>query len=390
MPPGLHKPSATTPATMPATLSDKLKILQLSSGDLWAGAEVQLYTLACALHDSGEVELVIVLFNHGELERRLREKGLNVQVLDETRLDAPRILARLLDLIKQQQPDIVHTHRQKENILGSLAAGLQRRPSLRTAHGAPEYQVSWRQPAKKMFRLADRFCGRWLQRRIVAVSTDLAGKLEATFPAKKITVIENGIALDGIAPRQPVTADASAPVHIAIAGRLVPVKRVDLFLQIAAQLEAAATPADHPVRFTVYGSGPLEDALKQQASDLRLKNLHFAGHQANMHQHLPDIDILLITSDHEGLPMILLEAMAHGINVVSHAVGGIPRVLDDGACGCLVGSQQAGDYVDAIQTLLNQPERRKQLARKARERVESRYSATQNALAYLQLYRQLE
>ena len=171
-----------------------IKVTHIASGDLWAGAEVQLFTLAKTLHQFENVTVHVILFNHGELENRLREQNIPVDVLPETNLNGIQIFLRLKKLLQQHQPDVVHTHRIKENILGGLSAKLSGNiPSLRTAHGAPEHQPGWRKPHKQILYQLDWFVGRYFQSKIIAVSDDLAVLLRRDFPSKTIEIIENGI-----------------------------------------------------------------------------------------------------------------------------------------------------------------------------------------------------
>jgi glycosyltransferase involved in cell wall biosynthesis len=101
---------------------------------------------------------------------------------------------------------------------------------------------------------------------------------------------------------------------------------------------------------------------------------------------LCQLDLLILTSDHEGLPMILLEAMASRVPIIAHAVGGIPELLDYGNCGILINSEKPAAYAEAIQNLARSPERRTAIADKALKRVRQKYSATGNAKAYLDHY----
>jgi hypothetical protein len=205
-----------------------IDVMHIASGDLWAGAEVQLYTLARTLQHIPGITVRVILFNHGTLERKLSSEGIDVSVFDETRLSSLQILRRILQSIHNQQPDVIHTHRLKENILGSLAACIAGRvPSMRTAHGAPEHHASWRQFHKRSIRALDRLSARFFQRRIIAVSDDLAALLRQSFPAEKIRTIENGIDFDSLpteAGKSIANRDnGNNPLRIGLAGRLVPI-----------------------------------------------------------------------------------------------------------------------------------------------------------------------
>jgi glycosyltransferase involved in cell wall biosynthesis len=363
-----------------------LHVLQVVSGDLWAGAEKQLLTLVRALHLGKGVMVSVVLMNGGRLEQELNHAGVRVVVLDETQHSALQLLYLLTRCIRELQPDVVHTHRSKENVLGAFAALRCGVPSMRTAHGAAEHAVPLYKLHKLFIRFLDWFAGRFLQRRVVAVSEELASRLGRSFGAGRIATIENGLETMEVQPR---AARATGTQRIiGIAGRLVPVKRVDLFIHAAQRL--ANERHDFELHFRVLGDGPLRAELETLAQSLGLQaNVEFAGHRNDIDAQLQELDVLVMTSDHEGLPMILLEAMAHGVPIVAHRTGGITSLLDRGACGMLVDEHTPAGYARAISTLLTDVALREQLTRRAAQRLEERYSANGNADRYHELYRQL-
>ena len=123
--------------------SEPLTILQIASGDLWAGAETQLYYLATALNGFPCIQLHVVLLNDGFLNKKLTEKGVSVTVLDEKKFNVLVLLYKITKLAFQINADVIHTHRYKENILGGIASLLHSHSKcIRTVHGAPEYNVS--------------------------------------------------------------------------------------------------------------------------------------------------------------------------------------------------------------------------------------------------------
>jgi len=366
-----------------------INVLHIASGDLWAGAEVQLYTLAKALNKRQDTNITVVLLNHGMLEKKLVENGVHVTVLDESKLNAFKILRRLITTIHKEKPDVIHTHRVKENILGSLAALVHNTPTVRTTHGAPEHKPAWQQIPKRLILFIDWFCGRFLQKKIIAVSDDLAEILNNDYPAEKIKVIENGIDLTSFTTRpkpvQPGFEDGNPTFRIGVAGRLVPVKRVDLFIETAAEL--LNTHPELNIIFKIIGDGPLRTELVALSRRLNTENnVMFEGHCDNIKEELASLDALLITSDHEGLPMILLEAMALETPVIAHAVGGIPAVLNHGECGLIISDQRATAYADAIMELISNIEVRREITQNALTRVTAAYSSNENATAYYKIY----
>lgn len=367
-----------------------VNVLHIASGDLWAGAEVQLFTLAIALKKNTDSNVHVILLNRGTLEKKLLNNGINVLVLDESTSNSFQILRQLIHTIRVIRPDVIHTHRIKENILGSIAALFAGNiPTIRTAHGAPEHKPAWFHIPKRLILFLDWFCGRFLQEKIVAVSNDLAGILQRNFPADKVKVIENGIDVKSlIDPIQPKALNKEPTItrfRIGIAGRLVQVKRVDLFIKAANQLLN-----NHPelqTSFHIFGDGPLRINLETLNQKLKTENkVHFEGHCENMQQKLFDLDMLVITSDHEGLPMVLLEAMALQTPVIAHAVGGIPTLLDQGKCGILVSDHQPSAYAEAIYQLIKNSENRTNIINNALNRVTTFYSSEKNATAYHTVY----
>ena len=366
-----------------------IHVLHVVSGDLWAGAEVMLLALAKTLLDEKNIEVSVAILNPGTLEQKLRDCGITVSVIDETRLNSMQILKQLNRIVADLKPDVIHTHRVKENIIGSIAAWRNDRiPSLRTSHGADEHRPSWYQVPKHLIAFLDWFCGRFMQTKIIAVSPDLADILQKTFPANKIAVIENGIDIKALTALKKASTTNTSFIKIGIIGRLVPIKRVDLFIKSAKILKQK-----HPeftARFHIYGDGPLHESLKQQSQQAGTDDIvYFEGHCEQIHDEIQTLDMLLMTSDHEGLPMTLLEAMALQIPIIAHAVGGIPRLLDFGKCGLLIDRHEPEAYADAIYQLLTYKELKTEITRRAHERVTMHFSAKQNADNYILQYRQL-
>jgi len=370
-----------------------VNIVHIASGDLWAGAEVQLYTLVRALHYSPGISVRVILLNHGTLEEKLYNEGIEVLVIDEARLSSFQILRRILQSVREQRPDVIHTHRLKENILGSIAGYLAGRiPSLRTIHGAPEHQVSWWQFPKRIKYSLDRLTAKLIQRRIIAVSEELAVLLRQTFPADKIRIIENGIDIKSLSslPNKsfPELDGEPKQFRIGLAGRLVPIKRADLFILAARHFQD--NYPDIKAAFYIFGDGPLRSELKKLSRQLGVEHIvHFEGHCDDMIEQLRNLDMLVMTSDHEGLPMILLEAMALSVPVITHATGGIPALLDNGSCGALVTDHCPEGYAYEMYRLTQSPTARSKLTENALERVRFRYSAEENARSYLAQYNEI-
>jgi len=366
-----------------------MNILHLASGDLWAGAEVQLFHLAKGLSKTEDVELTVILLNHGQLENELKKHGVQVQVIDETSLSSLGIFIRLFSLIKIIRPEIIHTHRLKENILGGLCAKLQGIKSIRTVHGATESSNGNASLRSKILDALDKYSGIFLQNKIVAVSSELRHKLLQNYTADKLEIIENCIDIEYVNSKLKIDAvpmPAKNGFDVAFIGRFVNVKRVDRFYEIAKAV--VSHPAGKGIHFHMIGDGPLKQDIEQQLRRDGLgKQIHLHGFLANTLPALKQMDLLLFTSDHEGLPMTLLEAMALNVPVISRNLAGIKEALCNGDCGFILNSDNIMDYVDTIISIASNKSEAEARANLAREQIDWKYNITANIAKYMELYK---
>lgn len=366
-----------------------LRALHIVSGDLWAGAEAQAFTLMSHLAGMADTEVGAVLMNDGTLAQKLRATDIPVHVMDETKSGSLQIFFRLRGLLNAWQPQLIHTHREKENILGSLANRSCRNvASVRTVHGGKEHDgaAGWKGARRRIVNGVDRWCGRTMQQRLIAVSGDLGERLACDFPAEKITVIENGVDVEAVKAEKGTAEFRSEEpdcTHVGIVGRLVKVKRVDLFIETAALLRR-----EHPDRrwlFHVFGEGPSRTELQRLSEKLAMDDrMRFHGHRQDIATCIGGLDVLVICSDHEGMPMTALEAVALEVPTVAHAVGGLIDLIPD---EFLVASHDARGYRDGILRALCQDARA--IVRIHAKDELRKYSAQRNAERVRGLYEEV-
>ncbi len=333
-----------------------MKVLHIVSGDLWAGAEVQAFTLLTTLQKMAKIEVAVALMNDGELAKRLRDRNISVFLFPENKLNGLQILFGMRKLMLGWRPDVVHTHRIKENVLGSIANKLAGNAlAVRTTHGDQEHPAQGiGQLPQRILQWLDLQCGLHLQQCVVSVSKDLAEKLARQYPRNKIAVIENGVDVDAVRSQiHPVEFRTREPnaIHIGIVGRLAPVKRVDIFLEMAALLRT--NNSDRIWRFHIFGDGPLHASLVAQAQQLGIADIcHFHSHRNDIIACIAGLDALVMCSDHEGLPMTILESLAVGSPIVAHAVGGLIEVLQHRTNRALVEEHTPSKYAEALISLI--------------------------------------
>jgi len=367
-----------------------MKLLQVASGDLWAGAEVQFFYLCRQLRRQG-IDVHVVLFNEGILAQRLRDDSIPVTVFPERELAAPQLFRHFMGYLKTLAPQLIHTHRYKENILVSVANLLTvRAVCIRTVHGGQEIHAPWWRVHQHVIRHLNVISGRYLQQAVIAVSAELGDSLRRIYGTKKLHVIENAIDVDYV--DQVAHGKASVEVlqdrfNIAIVGRMVPVKRHDLLLEALKELYAAG---EHNWRLFIIGDGPLRASVEALSVQYGLQDVvHFTGAVDPIYPLLARMDLLVMPSDHEGLPMTLLEAMALQVPVIAHAVGGIPVVVGNGQLATLVSDHSARGYCVAIAKVMQDAAGRDSKAVQARKHVRAAYDVTAKTAEFVALYRQL-
>jgi len=299
-------------------------------------------TLVAQQRSSDELDAAAVILNEGRLADEIRASGAQTFVVNEANNGFLAIFFRLLQIVQDLRPSIVHTHRQKENVLGSLAATWRRVPSIRTVHGGSEHSPPPWQVHKHAFAIADRLAGRFLQRGVVAVSERQVSELERLYGSGKVSFVPNGVELDRIRQQASLAEDGPERTnewHVGIVARLVPVKRHDLFIEAAATLHREK-PGGY--RFHIFGDGPESDRIRQRVDSLGLTNVvDLHGHVDNAAAAIAGLDSLVFCSDHEGTPMAALEAAALGTPIVSTPLESIREIIDSGAPGRICTEQSA-------------------------------------------------
>lgn len=371
-------------------------IVHIISGDLWAGAEVQVFNTLADLHKRpGSIPVSVILFNRGLLRDRLSRLGVECYLVDETENGFLAMSFRVASLFRRLRPDIVHVHHYKEQIVGFLAKLLagSNTSLIRTVHGRrePPRQGSIGVRWKSKLTL---FLETMLTERchLVAVSSDLGARLAERYQTHRIRVIPNGILLDSGSSTDPskVRMQLGIPtgaLWIASAARLVPVKNLSLLVEAARRLADRAPDA---WRIDIYGEGPERSSLEKRIQSLGLEGrVRVMGFIDPIQPVLGGIDVFVLTSFHEGLPMALMEAMAAGAVPVCTRVGGMEEVITDGVDGILIPSGDADALASALARLTSDESLVREMRENARKTATEKFSVTRSNDRLLEYYRMI-
>lgn len=356
------------PGTAPAPWRVAYVIGELGKG----GAEYQLYELLRGLDRSRFAPTVLVLAANGHWVEPIRQLGIEVQEIPGTRSLDPSRLRRLRTRLRAVRPHVLHTVLWSGNSYGRLAAVGLGIPLVITAErnviARPPWQI-------RLERLLDRWTDCYLVNSQAIVDT-LVGRQGLS--AGKIRVVHNGIDLSGIPAFDPDRRAARAALGfdparrlVAGVGRLEEQKDYPTFLAAAERVAAAVPDVD----FVIAGTGSLRSDLEAQADRLGLGGrVRFLGLRHDVPALLAGVDVLALTSRWEGLPNVVIEAMATGAVAVAADVGGVRELITHGESGLVVPPGQPETVARAVLDVLEGDELATRLRRAARDRIEGNFT----------------
>jgi L-malate glycosyltransferase len=369
--------------------SELIRVCHIAHGDLWAGAEVQLATLLEALIGIQIFEISAILLNEGRLAAELRKTGIPVKILSEVQYNSAQLLLRLVRHLKSHRPHIIHTHKYKDNILGSAAAVmLSSAVVVRTVHGMTEPFSGIAHLKMMGYDLLDRIATTFRVKKLVAVSTNIESVLRRMYGHDKVIGIHNGIDLETVrstSDRKTVRENLGIgddEYVVGTVGRLTPVKGHETLLRVAALLKERGK-----LRYLIVGDGPLMQRLVSLTRELGMeREVILAGQRHDVYDLIHCMDVFVLPSVHEGIPMVLLEALALNCPVVASRVGGIPEVIEHRTSGLLVEPGNMEELKGAIERLMDDKPFADELAMRGRRRVEEEFSAALMAQRTADLY----
>lgn len=308
----------------------------------------------------------------------------------------------ILKIIKQQKPDIVHTHGFKTGLLGRIAAKRAGVPVIiHTYHGHLFHSYYNRRISKFICLLERKLAS--VSDKIIAVSPQQAYEISNVYhiaPPHKIETIFIGIDAEDywVNPdpnaglRKPFQIPENA-VLIGIIGRLVKIKNHSLFIRVAQRI----LNKGKDVYFFIIGEGEEKKYIQKQLTEQhllweeghagsRLSNIYFTSWISNISPALQDIDIVLLTSLNEGTPVSLMEAQLLQIPVVASNVGGVRDTLADNESGFLINDNDVDQFVEKLQLLIQDKTLRNKMGMAGKKFVEERFSKEKEVASIYQLY----
>jgi len=283
-----------------------------------------------------------------------------------------KVVARLLDICRRERVSIWHGHDYKSNLLGLVVRRFWPMRLVTTVHG-------WVHQTRRtpLYYRIDRFC---LPRyeRVLAVSQDLYDQCrEAGVPADQCLLIENGIDCSEFCRRigtdKAKACQGLTPGRLVLGavGRLSAEKGFDLLIRATDQL----LKDGFDLELLIVGEGDERQHLQALVERLgRVDRIRLLGYRTDVRDLFEAMDIYALSSLREGLPNVVLEALAMEVPVVATRVAGVPNLIADGANGLLTEPGDLAGLTGALAGLLADASLRQRLSRTGRMTIETRYS----------------
>jgi len=363
-----------------------VKVLQLISSGGYYGAENMLLNLCASQQKAGCENSLLLFYNvhvpNIEFYERARSRGLSVRMVHCKGRADWRAVRQIEEYLREDSIDLIHTHGYKADLYGFLAAWRSNKPVVATCH-------NWvgGTAALGIYNQLDRLALKRFNA-LAAVSDEVAQRLRDTgVPAEKVTTIANGIdvqAFESGLPLPIINVNGSKVVGV--------VARLDLQKGFEYLLRAIRELCNifYELKVVIVGEGPDRKAIEDMVKEYGLQsNVILAGQQSDMPGVYAAMDVFVLPSLNEGLPMTILEAMAASKPVVATRIGAIPSVINDGENGLLVDPRDTNGLRNAIASLLSDPNLCSRMGKKAHDWVSANYTSEVMAQKYRKLYEEV-
>ena len=336
----------------------------------------------------------------GSLEQRAIARGLDVRILPELArsvnpLQDWKALGAIRRALAEYRPQLVHTHSSKAGILGRLAAHQLGLPAVHTVHGA-SFHFGQNPLLHHAYRWSERRASRWCDHFITVCDAMIDKYVQARVaPREKFTTIYSGMDVDKFL--QPSRSSAAIRAELNIAPTDIVIGKVARLFHLKGHnylIEAAAAVAAQVpnVRFLLVGDGVLRDEYEARIAALGLTDhFRFAGLVSPdvVTDYLHAMDIVVHTSDWEGLARVIPQGLLAGKPVISFDIDGAPEVCIPEKTGVLVEHRNVTQLSDAMLRLAHDPELRLQLGEYGRARFTDQFRHENMTARIREVYRKV-
>lgn len=361
-----------------------IRILHIVANDKLSGAEKVVLDICKNINR--EYECIAITSGHN-LGKYFKEAGIKYYVSDISKLN-PKNIIKIRSIIKEENINIVHGHDVKASIAGYLATKGSHKIVISHIHATYPWMKG-----KNVLKYIDRFFRNRYYASIACSKTTLEYYLQNNTKSNKakFNLISNSFDFNELESkdikdketiRKELKIDPENLVY-GYAGRLIPLKGVDIiikaFYQVQKQCESSI--------LVIIGDGEEETSLKQLVSQLKIKNkVIFTGYEKNIYDYINSLDVFILSSQREGLPMVILEAAALKKAIITTPLPGVMEFIENNQTGIVLESRDVNNLTQAMIILYNNTEAINSLGERAYHKLKEQYNINSYINKLTELY----
>ena len=325
------------------------------------------------------VNNIVVCSCGGENVKRLNNIGIRHYTIPDIEDKSPFVILKtakqLCKIVREENITVIHTHHRMAAFYVAALRLYKKCSFINTSHNT--FYDKKRLTAFAYSHAGLVACGEMVKKNLV----DFFG-----LPDEKVTVIRNAVAPFGGYIVKDETIEklrGEGCFVVGNIGRLSEQKGMEYFVQALPEV-LKKHPETH---LLIIGTGELENSLKEQARQLKVeKNLHFLGYRNDIQNLISQLDLVVLSSLWEGLPLTPIEAFSVGKTVVATAVDGTVEIVEDGKSGRLIEPKKPEQIAENVIWMIEHPKEKKSMEQEAKKRCEQEFSIERLSKAYIDFY----
>lgn len=308
-------------------MNKKSKLLIIDLGKAYGGMERQVESLLVGLED--EFHITLIVNSNGEFIQKSRLiNDYNVIKINNSIKTFYKTIIKITKYVKQEDIKVVHCNGTPANIIGIILSKFLKVKFISAVHSDILYEFEG--VKKFIYQIVEGITARYAKK-VVVVSNDLQSKLRSRHKkyTDKFIVVYNGVTFEK--ENFKVSRDSNK-FKMLFVGRLVDIKNIEYLLESIYKVKNTGFQFE----CNIIGEGELREELINSCIEKRIESyVNFLGFKDNIQEYMLDSDLLVMTSKMEGIPLVIIEAFANKLPVVSSSVGGICEMIENNYNGIL-------------------------------------------------------
>jgi len=369
-----------------------MKVLHLISGGDTGGAKTHVINLLQELDK--RIHIKVICFIKAQFYYEVKEKGIDIEVYEQKKRYDFTIIKMLLDEIRREKYDIIHSHGARANFITSIIKKFCDIPAVTTIHS--DYKLDFKGSFYKnlIYKNLNYLSLKHMDYYIGVSESFREMLIDRNFNPDRIMTVYNGINVEEVESSKinedffencGIVIDEDA-VKVGILARLHPVKGVDVFIKSAQRV----LQERQDVEFFIAGDGEEREKLLKLSKELKVDNkVHLLGYVEDPYSFINQIDININTSYSESFPYVILEGGVFKKPIIASNVGGVKDLVIDGETGLLFEPGDVDTLSKHILTLIENEKFREELGSNLYSRIKKFFTSEKMADKHMLIYQQI-